>query len=1312
MINIEIKYHKSGKFWLKLFICFNILTFINISLKAEIPRVFQVDYIKYNDHDVNNIDQIVLQFNKPIAVPDYSKQIFNLPIKIDPHIDCKWNVINSKTIACPINLQGTNKLKLATIYTIIVDNTLKAIDGTMLEQEKKFTFSTLHPDVAEISIYSWKNYGKPIFQLNFNQFIEANVLENVLYIIPDNPKLKDKKYKIRILSEEEFLSEDALNNLNKEFQNFFANENNKSLKNTKKIILFEPIDDLPAGEKFKVILGEGLKSAHGTEKNIGSKELLSFNSFNRSKFLGISCYSYNSGKYEEIKILTNTRDVEKKCLPEENINFIFSAPITFDSFKKYLKFNPQVDINFTQNNLSRVTKLDQMKLFNYNINSDGNYQISVSNIFPANQKINLQPNLKENHTLYERIKKWFTFQWREQKRILDVFGGILDQNFDFSFTTDHYKPQFFFPSSKDMIVLERSTKDDLEISERNFENIKLNCNILSSNLNSTNQIFNKNIDLSSQDSFLQIPLGLREILSGGTGLIVGKLLAYPIDLRYPVLKSTFITQVTNFNIIAKIGRYNSLIFVTDLTNGNVIKNAKVSLYRSKFLTFNTDKLQPATTGITDEYGIAILPGVKSFSENLKNQNNNDNDFIIQVEKGDDMGWLSLDYKDSIPLNSFQDIQSKSYYFKSDLLTWGFTDRGIYRPNDLVMYKLFVRNNKDSKLINAKDLNYKLSVLSKLGKIIYEQDNLRFSEFGSINGYFRLKEDIEPGYYDIILTSILESNEKVHKNDLILYSTKFFVENSKIAQFDIQTKINKEKLLNGEEARTKTFVKQNSNIQYLDAKLNLNVDLEPKIFIPDLKLEGFSFHSSEEFEKFENIRIFTREGKFDEKGEIIQKFKIEDSIMPFGILNISTTTYDQNKEIILANKRIRYFGVDRFVGIKLSDWPIEKDKKSIFSFIVVDIEGKLINDIEVKLEIEKKELNISQTQDLSMVNLPSWKFLDSCVKKSLSTENNCDFIFNEAGDYKVTATALDSKGRIHKIIQNFVVIDNLKEINPIERMNEELEIFIEKEKYNVGEKVRFMIKNSLIGANALITFERGGILKQFIKKFNKPFEIIEVDLDEKDAPGFYLSIALARQRIPNNQDKSILNADYIYSLYKPTTKIGYAKVLVQNPKNNLKVNISTDKENYKLKDDVQLSLKLSNDNKIHEVEASILIVDDAMIDLLPDKIDYFNPNMGFSVVHDLDVKNYSLFKANLTSIKTVPMNNIDRNNNNLYFGSNFGASAFEDNFILHKDEVKNISFKLPDSLKNWRVIVITNDKNNLFGMDNRLLEVDQSDDKIS
>ena len=1311
------------------------------------------DFYVINDSIVTDADrtawsnQFAIQFNRPVVT--YATQYkVELPIEVSPNPNCQWQWVNDGLLIC--FLPNGERFNLATKYTVKIKKEFKTYNGVEFGEDKIFSFTTLKPDVNKVIIVSWKDSGKPVFQMTFNQFINIKSIEDSIFIAQDGNT--GKRTKIKLLDEKKYLNEGQLKQNQESFKKFFLS-NNANEKEAKDIVFFEPEENLDLNSQYKVFADYGVVSAHGKEPIIGLKETFTFKTFDKPKLLEISCLNFKNGQYYDVKIGVEDKfDSEKKCSPNMSITLNFSSPIFVKDVLKSLKFTPELSKDSINNVYEKlvVNEGDKENGYKFYDSEQGFYPISIYGNFQPNQTYKIQSSESLKDELINKIDNLFKFSKKDEQSY-DIFGKEFKQKIKFEFPFDHYEPVLLFPKDQAINVLEKSTDVDLFISSRNYKNVLVKYNLITADSKSKNQTFTKDV-VGNDDIFIKTSLDIRKLLNGKSGLVFGELVAEPRSNNYSQYKSNFLTQVTNLGIIGKIGHYNSLIFVTDLTTGEGVQNAEVSIIKSKFLNFNGEESEVLAKGVTNSDGVLVLSGTEQFDKNLDALHNyyDSEGIMIQVQKNDEMAWLPIRYNHEMSIWQIPEMSYHSSKKYGHLSAWGFTAQGIYKPDQEVDYKFYIRNNNNEKIVAISDLTYNFSIKNQTGEVVLEKYGLSLSEFGTFYGKYRLPKNAKSGWYELILTpNVKDAGVKKEEYEwgTNLVIGRFLVSDFKTSSFKIRTELNKKDVFYKDDIEIINYAELYSGGAFSNASTNVNVDIEPAFFTPKLKLaNGFNFTDIEKYKDLFLANISSQNGKTNSSGEFLNKIKVENDKIPYGKIIVDSSINDDSGKSIASRASANYFGVDRFIGLKTNDFFYQTNKQSPIQFLITNTDGELVENIDAHIDIQYGENHIVQLKtggsDYAPKVSTEWKTIDSCDAKSKLEIEECLFEFTKSGDYRAIATIKDSKNLESSASIQFIVFDeNANNITWGQKNNENFDIVPEKTQYKVGEKARFIIKNPLIGGNALITTERYGVIKKFVKKFDKSIEILEFDLDEADAPGFYLSVVITAPRVKeeqkdkkqdienisdikidqdnkkdnlegsegkfgNNQDVKLKEEN---ELCKPMAKIGYSRIFVENPDKKININIETNKEVYKPKEKVIAKFSFGEKNKADASEVAIIVVDEAVLDLINGKINYFNPRDSFSQLQSLDLVNYSLFKTILTSARAMLKGADTGGDGGADFAirSNFINLAYwNPQIILKRGESAEIEFDAPDNLTSWRIIAVSNDKNDLFGLNDKAFKVNK------
>jgi hypothetical protein len=82
---------------------------------------------------------IIIEFSKPmVSLGQTDKDLEKVAIKVRPRLACEWRWTSTTQLTCRFN----EYLRHSASYSIKIDGTFEAIDGTVAAIEESFTFKT------------------------------------------------------------------------------------------------------------------------------------------------------------------------------------------------------------------------------------------------------------------------------------------------------------------------------------------------------------------------------------------------------------------------------------------------------------------------------------------------------------------------------------------------------------------------------------------------------------------------------------------------------------------------------------------------------------------------------------------------------------------------------------------------------------------------------------------------------------------------------------------------------------------------------------------------------------------------------------------------------------------------------------------------------------------------------------------------------------------------------------------------------------------------------------------------------------------
>ncbi len=1246
---------------------------IDKTKSAHSAQPLEILSITPSGEDVPVSRQITFQFNRPVVpIGRMDRDAAEIPIVITPEVKGQWRWLNVTKLA--LMLDGKNALAPATHYEITVKPGIKTEDNTMLTGNIKHAFITERPKVVKTEFKIWESPVMPVMRIIFNQPVSRDSLEKHLFIrvmgqeqsrivtVAKPDAIYEKRLSRRRIGKGDTNSNDSPEERN---PNHWEQEIS-SIKNGmeyRTVWLVSPKDELPQGHGIEFCIEPGLESPHGPEKGLENRLLHTVPAFPEFSFLGIECTD-RERKY----VLIKSGDEQCHCNPYGRKALVFSTPVfrkeVIDKIKvepvEHLKENHRYsfsDVRFYNSYEFRKESVEKFKLYiPFTFEPNKNYKIrSDSNI------------------------------------IMDAFGRTLSHPIDIELITDLLSPNYGFRMP---VVLEKYADTDMPVTVTNLDTLAFTYDRI------TNEGKERSLEMdiplpNIPDSSLLIPAQVRKMLGGQSGVVYGKVTTSPyVDTGYNN-PAVFIAQVTPFHVHIKNSDSGTLIWVTDMATGEPVSEAKVELYKESFYQddgMSVDfSFQPSilAEGITDSDGIALLRSKEKNDPKTIPIGFDHKELFVRVAKGNDIAFMP-----GVSLFSVRDYSDR---YKNCLI-WGTTAQGIYRPGDKVQYKIYVRDHDDKALIPAPQKGYHLKVFGPGEKLFFEAKDLELSEYGALQGEFKLPVNCASGVYSLELASPYFKRN--------LYPVTLLVTDFTPAPFVVTTRTDSQYYQPDDTMKVYTDARLHGGGSFGNAEARVTVSLKrvkrPSSFFSDTTLlQDFDFSPGGYSEKV----IGQKESLLDNNGNLITDINISGKTL-LGELDIESAVRDDRGKYVSEKTRAKFSSRDRFVGIKYSVGYCYKEKPCSVDMLAVDITGKPVSDIPITIAVKRKEIvppRVEAGKNPSWGRYTEkWNDIESHTMESREQAVAFSFIPKETGEYRITASIRDSKGREHESSISEHIYE--KRTEPVyERENNYLEITADKTTYKVGETARYTIKNPFPGENALITIERNGIIKHWVQKLDTENPVVEVQIEKDFFPGFYFSALVVSPRT----EKPLIDDN---DLGKPAFRMGYVKTALDDRYKEIIVRVKPEKESYKPGDRIKVNLKVASKYEKSEkaFELAVVAINNEVFSLLSEGKKHFDPFDHFYSAFGLGVDNYNLLKA-LTGrlpfgdhskdwrkfaisdslfMSAFKLNESEQHQNSIDLRSNFKNIGYWNPSILTDSEGKaSIEFEAPDNLTGWRVFAM-------------------------
>lgn len=1287
---------------------------------AELPATGNLSIIRItpDGEDVPVGKQLVIQFNRAVVpLGKMERSAAEIPVIVTPALACEWRWINTSALAC--NLPDSAPLKEATRYTLDIKPGIKAEDGATIADTYHHSFITQRPDVSYKQFGMWKAPGHPVIRLVFNQPVDKESVaqhvfmtlvgkegQRVAVTVRPDPSDHTAPQLIAVPGEKYGLL----------FKKSPAQKSDDQAqigqgREARRIWLVEPVRELPLDTAVTLNTEPGLISPLGPEKGVAASELVRFNTYPEFTFLGVKCTDNND---KDVTVAPNEMS-KAKCNPMRPVLLSFSTPVQRVKMGKMLSFSPPIGGWKKAADENAETEAgdesDEGEIGYEYRQASGSTDIWLPSGLKAAQDYMVQSRsatMNWFERMWHWIKSWFTHT--DPIEVQDMFGRELKTPVRAYFSTDHRNPNYVLDYSD--AVLEKGVDSEVPFYANNLSSYTFRYNRLTAKGSTSLQVLTRTVP-AVKDVQFAVPFGVREMLEGKTGAVFGALSTYPAIGRS--WRHTLFAQVTPYQVHLKLGHFNTIAWVTDMATGAPVQGADVSLYIDTQTELHGETEAKAKT-LTDAAGIAVLPGTDVIDPDLsitRRYDDNQERYFLRVVKDGDMALLPV--ASAFGIDTYRVSGGESSYpvnkeLYGHMRSWGTTAQGIYRAGDTIQYKIYVRNQDNDGFIPAPNVDYHLKVVDPLGKVVHEVDKIRLSPFGGIEGEFTVPKEGAVGWYKFRLSNAStpkseqdnngdgDEQEDADSPGSAWTPMRVLVSDFTPASFHVSNQLNGDLFHAGEQVSVATHAELHSGGAYTDAAVRVTATLDSVPFTSKHPLaKAFQFDSYEN--EISSHEIFQKIDKVNDKGALDVSFTLGEPSVVYGKLTVESAVADDRGKYISGQSRADYIGVDRLVGLRNTQWLYTVGKPAAVEYIVVDDRGNPAKGTLVEIAIEHRTTVAAKVKGAGNAYLTqyhtAWEAAGSCKGVSEDAALTCGFTPDKAGLYRTVAKIKDTKGHEHSTTistyatgRDFVVWDNDSDSS--------LTIIPESTTYKVGDTARYLVKNPYPGAKALITVERYGVIDHFVQTFDSSTPVVEFKVKPEYLPGFYLSVVIVSPRVEKPLGEGQVD------MGKPTYRMGYLTVPVQDPYKEMVITAKADREVYKPRDKVTVTLHAEPrvKDKQEPVELTVAVLDESVFDLIAGGKSYFDPYRGFYKLESLDLRNYSLLT------RLIGRQRFEKKGANP--GGDGGAdlsmrslfkfvSYWNGALTTDKDGNATVSFDAPDNLTGWRILALATTPTDRFGL---------------
>lgn len=643
----------------------------------------------------------------------------------------------------------------------------------------------------------------------------------------------------------------------------------------------------------------------------------------------------------------------------------------------------------------------------------------------------------------------------------------------------------------------------------------------------------------------------RKLESAAPGAFFVEIVGQPKDQASPRKPRSVqaLVQLTDLGMAWKISSEEAKAFVFSCRTGEPLEGVRVQL-------FGEDAM-PMGEVTTDAEGLAALPRDAGTRH-------------LRASLGRDQ--FSAPFDEAMPsvgLWRFPVRTSWNAPGTETRETMLFTDRSLYRPQEMVRLKGIVRRQDGNAIHSDAAGAPRLTVTNPTGVEIVSTE-LKISENGSFDHAFRLPGETT-GFHQIAVTwpeelKAAEEIENWRERSRMVGNARqtmtIRVEEFRRNAFELTHEL--EEPAPGAAEVSLDLAAANYNGQPLDgAQVEVWTDVTEANFYPD-RFRDYLFgdHRRPDFTYWSHYFGYrwrddhatnrsesgSEELQLDERGRAKVSASISEIEFPrMRRVMIQTEVTDANRQTLSKTSTTRVHPADVWVGVQRIDRLVRVGDTLPLEIVAVDPEGAAFTG-----ELELTATLSREVNEQVRMRTPSGEAVRNEARDEELSNTTLTLAGGEPGAFVLTAEkpgrhTLELRGRDAQgrpfATATTVHVYGSDEYPWAYEDNMRIKLVPEKQLYRPGEKARVLVLSPIEG-KALVTVERESVSRSFVTHLDPANPVIELPVTHREAPNCYVSVLVIKGA-----------ADSLRKFQEPQLRLGYCELTVENTRDRLAVEIT-------------------------------------------------------------------------------------------------------------------------------------------------------------
>ena len=826
----------------------------------------------------------------------------------------------------------------------------------------------------------------------------------------------------------------------------------------------------------------------------------------------------------------------------------------------------------------------------------------------------------------------------------------------------------------------------------------------------------------SADKIQSHGLDLSKVLTpAGTGLVWTAVEeGQPIERAHvwrdrqskPVVQASLV-QITNLGISVKDSPLNTLIFVTRLDTAAPVPGARVSIVKP-----DGNAMWSGTTGSN---GVAIAPETR-----LRDPHRWwEFAFLVVAEKDGDVAYVASDWNDGVRPWDFGVPFSLD---DADPLLRGtvFSDRGVYRLGEEVHFKAVLRHNTPSgvKLLPA-NTAVVITTRDSRNHVIDERTvkvngwssaewTLALPAEGSLGGYSVravLESDRPPRDAKAERPAAREEEDGVDEEDGVAWNKavrgSFLVAAYRKPDFRVDVTLSGTTLIAGESLKGVVtgrylfgapMMKRPAHWTFTRAPLYT----APETIVAKYPADRWSFVGWFDTERPAPPDVAANDGQLAANGELPVSLQTDVKAgIPYSY-TLEGDIEDVSRQHMANRASVVVHPAPWYIGIRRMPYFNEQQAGIKTELVAVGLDGAPVGGvlIDVRLtqiqwqSVRRAEGNGFYTWETQRKEVPSgeWHLTSTTDPLPLNIP------LPSGGFFMLEARAQADAERSTVTRTSFYALGS--GYTAWERYDHNrINLVAERSSYKPGETARIMIQSPWEQATALVTTEREGIRSHRQFALTSTQQSIDIPVTENDIPNFFVSVLLVKGR--SKPAGEAAKEDDPADPGKPSFRLGYVQLRVDDATKRLTVAVTANKEEYRPANSASVTVDVKDrQGRGTSSEVTLWAVDYGVLSLTG----YRTPDVLGSVyvTKNLAVLNEDTRQRIISRRVLTPKGATDGGGGGADGGPgtvrrDFRTLAFWLGSVTTDTQGHAaVDVKLPESLTTYRIMAVAGDRSSRFG----------------